>query len=120
MSCREHAGLRLQAWIADQVGLRTFFGPTGIYRQYYDRIPKDPSQPIDDSAWEQHVCAVAQDAIVRIQNEPWDPHVLDAAKATAQVEAVVGPFLHDYASIIDNDTLPTIWMDPEVGKKMES
>ena len=107
---REHSALRLQAWIADQVGLRVFFAPTGIYRQYYDQIPNDPTAQIDDSEWEKHVCEVAGDAIDRIQGEPWHPHVLDAAQATARVRDVLRPFLDDYAPIVDNDALPTLWM----------
>ena len=106
---REHGALRLQAWLADQVGLRTLFGPTGIYRQYYDQIPADPCQPIDESDWEQHVVAVATAAIARIQHTPWAPHVQAAMSATAAVCSVLKPFADDYAPIAEDDTLPPIW-----------
>ncbi len=106
---REHAGLRLQAWLADQAGLRTFFGPTGVYRQYYDRIPENPIEPMDSSEWEAHVCAVSEKAIERIQLDPWSPHVNNAIHATAQVRELVKPFLGDYASTVDHDELPSMW-----------
>ena len=106
---REHAALRLQAWLADQVGLRTWFGPTGIYRQYYDKIPADPLQPMDDSEWDETVTRVAGEAIERIQSPPWHPHVLEAMRATAELSALVRPFLPDYASEIEDDPLPSIW-----------
>ena len=106
---REHAALRLQAWLADRVNLRTMFGPTGVYRQYYNRIPADPTVPINGSEWERHVVAMAKTAIVRIQSAPWDPHVRHALEATAQLRGIVGPFAVDYASEHDRDTLPSWW-----------
>jgi hypothetical protein len=106
---REHAALRLQAWLADQVGLRTMFGPTGIYRQYYERIPPDPTARIDNSEWERHVVAVAAEAIARIQTKPWNPHVLNAMRATAQIRELISPFTEDYASEHDDDALPSLW-----------
>jgi len=106
---REHAALRLQAWLGDQVGLRRFFGPTGIYRQYYDRIPSDATVALDASEWETHVCTVALAAIERIQRDPWHPHVLTAMQATKRVRDLVDPFLDDYASVLEEDTLPSIW-----------
>src|SRR5690606_35529206 len=68
---REHACLRLQAWLADTVGLRDMLGPTGLYRQYFDRIPADPLAPLDDSAWEQEVVRLAAAAIGRARAAPW-------------------------------------------------
>jgi len=106
---REHSALRLQAWLADQVGMRSWFGPTGIYRQYYDRIPADPLLPMDDSEWDETVTRVAAEAVDRIQSPPWHPHVLEAMRATSRLRALVRPFLPDYASEIEDDPLPSIW-----------
>ena len=106
---REHAALRLQAWLADEGGLRDFFGPTGIYRQYYEQIPKDPTQPIDDSDWEAHVCALATAAIVRIQAPPFAPHVQEAIRGTARLRATLHDFVSDYRPTEDGDDLPLIW-----------
>jgi hypothetical protein len=106
---REHAALRLQAWLADQVGLRTMFGPTGVYRQYYEQIPDDPTEPIDESEWERCVVAAAIDAIARIQTQPWQPHVSQAMQATAALRKLVSPFVNDYQSEHENDALPSMW-----------
>ncbi len=106
---REHAALRLQAWLADQVQLRTMFGPTGIYRQYYNRIPNDPLEPIDDSLWETHVCETAREAVARIQSKPWHPHVMEAMNATAKLRTLLAPFLLDYQSEHEEDGLPSLW-----------
>ena len=106
---REHAALRLQAWLADQVNLRTMFGPTGIYRQYYNRIPSDPTEPINEDEWENHVVTVAKQAIERIQTTPWHPHVLRAMEATAHLRSLVTPFIDGYASEHEEDALHTLW-----------
>jgi hypothetical protein len=106
---REHAALRLQAWLADQVELRAMFGPTGIYRQYYNQIPSDPTQPIDESEWETTVCTYAKSAIERIQHDPWHPHVLEAMHTTARLRTIIGPYLKDYASEHEDDALPCLW-----------
>jgi len=106
---REHSALRLQAWLADQVGLRDMFGPTGIYRQYYNKIPKDPTEAIDDSDWEHTVCECAKTAIARIQEPPWHPHVIEAMHATARLRDLISPFLADYASEHEDDELPSLW-----------
>jgi hypothetical protein len=106
---REHAALRLQGWLGDQVGMRTMFGPTGQFRQYFDRIPVDPLEPMDDSPWEAAVVERAAESIARIQNPPWHPHVRDAMRATAAIRAVVGPFTDHYASQLDGDPLPSLW-----------
>jgi hypothetical protein len=106
---REHSCLRLQAWLADQAGLRVMFGPTGEYRQYYNRIPDDALAQIDDSEWEQTVCSLAAEAVERIQQTPWNPHVLNAMHATANLRQVVAPYVEDFRSETDDDSLPTIW-----------
>jgi hypothetical protein len=106
---REHAGLRLQAWLADQAGLRQMFGPTGQFRQYYDRIPSDPLEPIDESEWERQVVADAAAAIARIQAPPWHPHVLQAMQATARLRELLTPFIDDYQSLEEGDVLPSLW-----------
>ena len=106
---REHAALRVQAWLADQVGLRTMFGPTGQFRQYYVRIPADPLTPIDESDWEQQVVRNAHEAVARIQQPPWHPHVMQAMAATAQMSDLLTPFMEDYQSVTDDDTLRSLW-----------
>lgn len=106
---REHACLRLQAWLAGRHGLRGMFGPTGVYRQYYDRLGDDPLAPLDDSEWEHTVVGLARDAIARAQRPPFAGPIDDALRATAALRGVVAPFLADYATEIDDDPLPSLW-----------
>ncbi len=106
---REHAGIRLQAWLADQVQMRSMFAPTGDFRQYYDRIPADPTDPLDDSDWEHKVVALTEEAIVRMQQPPFHPHVIEAMHATAKLREIVRPFTTDYASQLEEDLLPSLW-----------
>lgn len=106
---REHACLRLQATLSERHGLRGWMGPTGGFRQYYDRIPEDTVQPIDDSPWEQNVVQIARDAIARADQAPWVGPVNEALAATAAIRGVLRPFLPDYATEIDGDGLPSLW-----------
>jgi hypothetical protein len=83
-------------------------GPTGQYRAYYDRIPEDVLQPLDDSAWEAEVVAVARRALSTAELPRFAP-VHEALAATRALRAVVAPFLSDYATELDDDPLPSLW-----------
>jgi hypothetical protein len=106
---REFACLRLQALLADAHGLRTMMGPTGQYREYYDRIPPDPFAPLDDTPWEAAIVELARAAHTRAQAAPFTPAIPTALAATATLRATVSAFHPDYTSEIDGDTLPSLW-----------
>jgi hypothetical protein len=106
---REFACLRLQAWLADRHGLRAMFGPTGKFRRYYDLIPSDPLQPLDDSPYEADVIARARIAIATSQTPPYGAIVDAALAATAQFRSILVDFRDDYATEFDNDPLPSLW-----------
>lgn len=113
---REHSCLRLQAALADVNGLRQLLGPTSQFREYYDAIPADPFEPLADPAQfggdaerEARVCARARAALVEARGEPWGSVLPLALAATAQLRDVVAPFLADYATDLDDDTLPSLW-----------
>ncbi|MCB9682203.1 MAG: hypothetical protein H6733_12120 [Alphaproteobacteria bacterium] len=106
---REFACLRLQAWLADTHGLRGMLGPTGKYREYYDRLGPDALAPLDDSATEATVVQLAHAAVARVQQPPFHPHVAQAMTATAALRDVVAPFLDSYATELDDDELPSLW-----------
>ena len=106
---RELACLRVQAHIASQHGLRQMFGPTGVFRQYYDRIPDDVLVPLDGGPQEAKVCAVAKDAIERYYHPPWIGPLSDAFEATRRIREVVVPFLDDYHTDVPDDELPSLW-----------
>jgi hypothetical protein len=106
---REHACLRLQAWFADQHGLRGLMAPTGLYRPYWDALGPDALAPLDDSDHEAEVAELLTPAVERAQQAPWFEPVSEALAATARLHSAVAPFLADYASEIDDDPLPSLW-----------
>ena len=106
---REHACLRLQAWLTKQHGLRHVLAPTSAFRDYYNRIPDNPLEPMDDSDWEKGVVLLARQAIERSKGEPWAGPIEKALEATRQIGGCVAPFLEQYASEVAGDTLPSLW-----------
>jgi hypothetical protein len=106
---RELACLRVQAHVAGRHGLRVMFGPTGVFRQYYDRLPDDALRPLDDGVHEARVCDIARDAIARSFGPPWAGPLDDAFEATRRILEVVTPFLTDYQSDVPDDDLPSLW-----------
>lgn len=106
---REFSCLRLQACLADRYGLRGMLGPTGKFREYFDKIPADPLEPLDDSSWEAEIVALAAEAIARAVEPPWGQPLAEALEATRQFRSIVRPFLADYATEIDDDPLPSLW-----------
>ena len=109
VNVKEHACVRLQCWVAQRFGMRGLYGPTGIFRQYYDGLPADPLAPVDDGAWEAQVCALARDAVARAQGAPWWTPLREAMTATAAIRGLLQPFLADYATEIPDDPLPSLW-----------
>ena len=77
---REHACLRLQAWLADRHGLRQALAPTTEFRSYYDELPEDPFGGDVDLAIER-----AKRGAVRSTKAPWAPHLEDGLAASAKV-----------------------------------
>lgn len=106
---REHACLRLQAGLAGAWGLRQMLAPTSQFREYYEGIPEDVLEPLDDSRWESDVVALARVALDRAAGDPWGDPLRAALSATRALRDVVTPFLADYATDLDDDALPSLW-----------
>ncbi len=106
---REHACLRLQATLADRVGLRRLLAPTGLYRPYWEALPPDPATPLDDGPHEARVQDLYRAALSRVDGPPWGPALDAALQATAQVHETLAPFLEHYATEIPEDPLPSLW-----------
>lgn len=106
---REHSCLRLQAALADAVGLRTIFAPTSQFRAYFDCIPADPFGAVEGWPHEELVVPLARVAYERAQGEPWSAPLTAAFGATAQIVAALQAFLPEYATDIEGDTLPSLW-----------
>jgi hypothetical protein len=106
---REYACLRLQACLAERHGLRGMFGPTGIFREYYDRIPADVLAPMDASDAEAEIVRLAAGAIARAGGPPWKEPVTAALEATRTLKGLVADFLPDYQTDVPDDDLPSLW-----------
>lgn len=77
---REHACLRLQAWLTAQHGLRGALAPTTDFRSYYEELPSDPLAVADNPSTE-----LAAAGAARSQQPPWAPHLQEGLRATATV-----------------------------------
>lgn len=84
---REHGCHRLQAALADTVGLRDFMAVTTDWRPYYDQLPADPLAPGDDPAIE-----LARAAWRAATRGPWADAIRDGLEATAAIASAIRPF----------------------------
>lgn len=99
---REHACLRLQAWLTGNHGLRQALGPTTDFRAFYDELPADPFSNEGDPATE-----AAKLGAARSEQAPWAPHLLEGLDATARILQVARRF-----GAVDPDAPdPPIWSE---------
>ena len=80
----EHAALRVQAALADTVGLRQFFAATTVFRKYYDQLPISPLAADGDPAVE-----LALVAWQRTRSAPWAEPLGRALRVTADIGRLV-------------------------------
>ena len=93
---REHACLRLQGLLADSHGLRDFFAPTTIFREYWDALTQadvSPFEPLPGWPSERQVVALTQEALARSSEEPWNPSLQKALEATVAMRSLVEPWI---------------------------
>ncbi|MGZ8242528.1 YkgJ family cysteine cluster protein [Methylomagnum sp.] len=88
---REHACLRLQAWLADSVGLRDFFAPTTDFRvSFWAALPADPFEaPPERGGHRERSCVAGRLAAWRAAQPRWAPPLWEALEASAAIAAVV-------------------------------
>ena len=77
---REHACLRLQAWLTGRHGLRGVLAPTTDFRSYYDELVGDPLAEAGDPA-----TGLAKRGAARSAGAPWAPHLAEGLAATAKI-----------------------------------
>ena len=102
---REHACIRLQATINRQYGLRGFFAPTTVFREYSDALPEDALLGDSD------IVRSARRAAARVGRAPWGPHFEEALAATAAVLAATrdygdGPPVADARALLEGASQP--------------
>lgn len=88
---REHACLRLQAYLAGSVGLRDFFAPTTDFRiSFWNSLPADPFEaPPGAGGRREPSCVAARRGAWRASQPRWAPHLRDALTASAAIAAAV-------------------------------
>ena len=101
---REHACLRLQAWLAGDHGLRTALAPTTDFQRYYDALPEDPLAEDADPATE-----IARQGAIRTAKAPWAPHLQRGLEATAKVLKAAS----DLGAADPASPIPPIWSELE-------
>lgn len=84
---REHACLRLQAFLSRRHGLRDVLAPTTEHRAFYDALGEDPLEGGDASV------ALARAGVSRAERDPWGPHLSAALEASAAIASVVSAHL---------------------------
>ena len=99
---REHACLRLQAWLTGRYGLRRALAPTTDFRGYYDHLPRDPLSTGDDPAID-----IARAGARRSEEPPWAPHMHHGLDATARILRVA----HELDATRPDAEKPPIWQD---------
>ena len=88
---REHACLRLQAYLAGGVGLRDFLAPTTDFRvRFWDRLPVDPfAAPAAEGGRREPSCVAARLAAGRAAQPRWRPHLTRALQDSAAIAMAV-------------------------------
>lgn len=99
---KEHACLRLQAWLLDPLGLRLVLAPTTEHRAFYDALGKNPLEPVREPS-----SVLARRAIQRTRNEPWQLALGEALSATRDVVAIATRFASDDSLLLSRAQIPT-------------
>lgn len=104
---REHACLRLQAYLAGGVGLREFFAPTTDYRvSFWNSLPADPFHaPREDGGRREPSCVAARLAAWRASLPRWAGPLRDALAASAAIAALVPRETNP----ANQQALPSLW-----------
>ncbi|MGX2042147.1 YkgJ family cysteine cluster protein [Methylocaldum sp. MU1018] len=117
---REHACLRLQAYLTDSVGLRDFFAPTTDFRvSFWNSLPADPfTAPPEEGGRRERSCVAARLAAWRASQRRWAPHLEQALATSAAIAALV-PRAHRKSAVesesgaenglIEHGALPSLW-----------
>ncbi len=80
---REHACLRLQAYLAGRFGLRALMAPTTPYRAYYAMLPRDPLADDADATGDDDAGVRARAALQRFEQSSWRAPLEAALSETA-------------------------------------
>jgi hypothetical protein len=111
---REHACLRLQAYLAGSVGLRKFFAPTTDYRlSFWNGLGDDPFCASSDSGGRrERSCVAGRLAAWRASLPRWDAPLQRALKASAAIAAAMPNVVQSEpcSTAPESNALPSLWM----------
>lgn len=107
---REHACLRLQAWLAGEFGLRRFFAPTTDFRvTFWEHLADDPfAAPAESGGRRERSCIAGRIGAWRASQPRWETALRDALAATAQI-ALLLPRAPMGALAGDDSSLTPLW-----------
>lgn len=102
---REHACLRLQAYLAGSVGLRGFFAPTTDFRtRFWNALPADPlTAAIEQGGRLERSCVAARLGAWRASQPRWREALRQAFAASARIADAV------QSSEVADVGLPSLW-----------
>ncbi len=112
---REHACLRLQAYLAAGVGLRAFFAPTTDFRvSFWDSLGEDPFAASPEAGGRrERSCVAARLAAWRASRPRWKP-LKEALTASAAIAAIVSRTKRGKAEdadegLLSREAMPSLW-----------
>jgi hypothetical protein len=105
---REHACLRVQAWLADQYGLRGFLAPTTDYRvSFWNALGDDPMDaPEQAGGFRERSVVAARIALTRSRLPRWHQPLRDALTQTQKIAEILGQAT---TFIPEKGDLPSLW-----------
>lgn len=105
---REHACLRLQAYLAGSVGLRDFFAPTTDFRvTFWASLPADPfAASAESGGRRERSCVAARLGAWRACQPRWQAPLRDALQATAALASLLPREIH---ADTEAGALPSLW-----------
>ena len=95
---REHACVRLQAFLTRSRGLGTVLAPTTDFRLFHDALGPDPfvrseaERAFCDEAGARRSIHLGKKALARVNTHPWSPHLIEALDATAAIAHALAPW----------------------------
>ena len=109
---REHAALRLQAYLAEKWGLRDFMAPTTDFRvTFWNNLKENPFDvPLKEGGFLEKSGVAAKKGLYRSEQTRWKVPLQEALEATARIGALVrGLRLSSPPSAGPSITLMPLW-----------
>jgi hypothetical protein len=116
---REHACVRVQAFLTRSRGLGTVLAPTTDFRLFHDALGPDPfvrseaEHAFNDALGAQRSIVLAKKALARVGTHPWSPHLIEALDATAAIARTLAPWAEARTARGSAAERPSLWTSLE-------